>query len=251
MLNQAYDISHDFADWCAKRIEVRPPYEQLVIDTSNIGDWIKASYEKHVQAEIECLTERLKGEVPAQYIKRRLESPFGSGDTRSLVTRTFKSSMSLRTVRRLSEDWHDAVADQRFSGDTRPFPKAWATATEIGEFKIVPLESALDLHHEGKAMHNCVTTYSGHVHGGACYLFSMQKDERRIATIEIGIGSDGFRLAQFSGPCNQRIDKKLERIIRKWVRATKFEREEVRNKLPAGMEWCPANGANLDLEIPF
>ena len=65
----------------------------------------------------------------------------------------------------------------------------------------------------------------------------------------------GFHLAQFSGPCNQRVDKKLERIIRKWARTTKFEREETpaRAALPNGMDWCQANenGGNLDDDIPF
>ncbi len=98
-------------------------------------------------------------------------------------------------------------------------------------------------------------TYDGNIRHGSCYLFSLQKEDKRIATIEIGIGSDGFHLAQFSGPCNQRLDKKLERIIRKWARTTKFEREETpaRAALPDGMDWCQAteNGGNLDDEIPW
>jgi hypothetical protein len=61
--------------------------------------------------------------------------------------------------RRVCLGWHDAVADQQFSGDVLPFPKAWTPATEIGEYQIVPLETPRDLYCEGKAMHNCVTTF--------------------------------------------------------------------------------------------
>ena len=64
MLGRANEISPDFAEWCAKKIEVRPPYEESIIDVANIGDWIRASYEKHVHGEIEDLAVRLKAEVP-------------------------------------------------------------------------------------------------------------------------------------------------------------------------------------------
>ena len=255
VLGRANDVSPDFAEWCAKKIEVRPPYEESTIDVSNIGDWVRTSYEKHVQAAIDDLARKLQDEVPAEYVRQRLDGPFQSRDGVDLVTRTFRPDMSARTVHQLSEAWHDAVADQQFSGDVVPFPKAWAPAREISGYQIIPLETPLALYHEAKGMHNCVMTYGGSIRHGSCYLFSLQKDERRIATIEIGVGSEGFHLAQFSGPCNQRVAKPIERIIQKWARTTKFEREETpaRAALPNGMDWCQANenGGNLDDDIPF
>ena len=160
MLSKAIRISPDFAEWCVRKIDFQPPYEESIIDVTNIGDWIEASYKKHVHAAVEGLAQRLEGEVPAQYVERRLRdvrSVPSSGDR--LVTRTFKRDMSARTVFQLSNDWHDAVADQQFSGDVLPFPRAWTPATEIGEYQIVPLETPRDLYCEGKAMHNCVTTF--------------------------------------------------------------------------------------------
>jgi len=247
VLYRAKEVSPDFAEWCAKRIEIRPPYGRAAIEVTNIGDWVRASYEKHIQAAIDDLAEKLEREVPAEYVRHRLNDPLASGGGSALVTRTSKPDMSARTVYQLSEVWHDVVADQRFSGNSMPFPKARAPSAEIGGYEIIPLDTPLDLYLEGKAMHNCVATYEGHVRAGACYLFGMRKGGAPIATIEIQAASDGFHLAQFAGPCNQPVSKSVERIIRKWARRAKFAREKP--ALPAGMEWV--SGDDLDAEIPF
>ncbi len=99
-------------------------------------------------------------------------------------------------------------------------------------------------------------TFAERVRLDDCYVFSARKGGERIATIEIVSTFEGLRLGQFSSPCNQPVDKKVERIIRKWAKSTKFRKEEARSRpeLQEGMEYLPvwANaGGDLDAEIPF
>jgi hypothetical protein len=41
------------------------------------------------------------------------------------VTRVFTSSMSVPTVQKLSDDWHQAVSMSKFSGQDITFPEPW------------------------------------------------------------------------------------------------------------------------------
>ena len=52
MLGRASRVSDDFAEWCAKNIGLHPPYVETLVEISNIGDWIEASYEKYVRAAV-------------------------------------------------------------------------------------------------------------------------------------------------------------------------------------------------------
>ena len=136
MLGHAGDVSPDFALWCAKRVPFDRLHEEVAHEIRNIGDWVQASYQAQADEAMQELIERLRDRVPAEYFERQprtIRNGFG------LVRRHFTPGMSLATVRGLSEEWHDAVADRQYSAESTPLPKPWAEPAEIGGCQIVPL----------------------------------------------------------------------------------------------------------------
>ncbi|HMF25572.1 MAG TPA: PcfJ domain-containing protein [Pseudolabrys sp.] len=134
------------------------------------------------------------------------------------VTRPFSPNMSLRTVMKLSADWHEAVANN-LDGPQYSFPKPWLPATRLNGYEIVPIANGADLYREGAAMRHCVGSYGSLVTRGDCYIYSVREDGKRVATAEI-IRADGrMVLGQIRGPCNAQAPKEIVAAMRRWLRA--------------------------------
>jgi PcfJ-like protein len=133
------------------------------------------------------------------------------------VTRPFSENMSLKTVTRLSEEWHIAVQDT--NGPQYTFPAPWYPAGVVNNFEIVPLSCSNDLYQEGYRMKNCVGSYGARVIDGDCYIYSIQRGKEPVATLEIVKGDHGeVRIGQLRGPCNQLAPKEIDAVARQWLR---------------------------------
>ena len=258
ILNHVGDISPDFAEWCSKRMPFDCSYEEAAHEVRNIGDWVTASYNVQADRAIQRTIEDLRDRVPPKYFERQ---PTAVRNGFELVRRPFSPDMSLATVRCLSEEWHDALAGRQYSPQNTPLPEPWSEAAEAEKHQFVPIETALELYHEGKAMRHCVTTYAERVRWGDCYIYSMRKDEKRIATVEVvADGPTGVQLGQVAGPCNQRVDRKTQRRVEKWFRSTKFTRPvPKKSKVCIGPDdriypfdlIAATRAGDFDAEIPF
>lgn len=94
--------------------------------------------------------------------------------------------------------------------DYTPLPNAPTcfTVPDAGVFEFVPLRSALALGEEGKAMHHCVASYSRDVLTGLSRIFSVRRNDQRVATMEIVFRDReprGYRISQLKGPCNASV----------------------------------------------
>ena len=163
------------------------------------------------------------------------------------IERPFHSDMAPTTVFELSHEWHEQVAlVQAPSGDTK-FPEPWIPAGREGGIDIEPITSAIDLHHEGRAMKHCVGTYRDSIRQGHNYIYSARKDGERVATVEITDVFDCIKLGQVRGKCNIQPDKKVQTAVTRWF-----------NKNKASAQVPPKQGAKLhdpfadaDAGIPF
>jgi hypothetical protein len=61
---------------------------------------------------------------------------------REFVVRPFAPSMSLKTVTKLSADWHEAVASNLAEGPNAAFPPPWLPAAKISDYEIIPITTA-------------------------------------------------------------------------------------------------------------
>jgi hypothetical protein len=178
--------SGGFAEWVAKnamQIPGRSADERFAF-LCNLRDWVSASYEAH---------------------------PF--------VVRPFSPTMSLRTVTKLSADWHEAVANN-LDGPQHTFPEPWLPATRRNGYEIVPIAHSTDLYREGAVMQHCVGTYADRVMSGDCYIYSVREDGKRVATAEIVRAGNRAGLAQIRGPCNAQASKEIVATMQRWLHAT-------------------------------
>ena len=139
-------IGPDFASWVARNLTQIPGRRiELLSFLSDLGDWVRA-----------CHPRTLGSDGVAKE-----EDKNGSG----FVTRSFKPSMSLKTVTVLSADWHEVVAS-RMDGPDVTFPRPWYPPATLGAYEIVPLETTAALYREGAALHHCVGSYGPEVKSG-------------------------------------------------------------------------------------
>jgi hypothetical protein len=176
----------DFAYWVARHVlEIGNCIGPVIAFLQDMSDWVR-----------EC----------------RREEP-------RCITRPFHRDMSLRTVRRLSGEWHEAVAlsDQRVSNYVIPPP--WYPSGRVNGYEIVPLDSYEALWREGREMHNCVGTYDHRVSVGACYIYSVRQGDKRLATVELVKENGKVKPVQIKGPCNADVPQEIKTAVRQYLRS--------------------------------
>src|SRR5262249_23572140 len=106
-VNTAHGVGSDFAEWTARHVS-QIPYgseNELAWLLNNTADWVRASH---------------------------------GDDGHQFVVRPFKPTMSLRTVTKLSAEWHEAVASN-LTGPQHTFPAPWFPAATINGVEIIPI----------------------------------------------------------------------------------------------------------------
>jgi hypothetical protein len=103
-----------------------------------------------------------------------------------------------------ARDWHDRLsagdANRKFGVmagqivDTGSHPDHFV----VDGFEFVALRTPMAIHTEGRYMRHCVSSYVSYVINGVASIVSVQRDEERIATLELRKG----RIAQLKGRFN-------------------------------------------------
>lgn len=186
----------DFAEFVAKNVFwIGTADDEIIAWVENTADWVRA-----------CRPQS----------NSRLFRASGS----EFVTRRFSPGMSVRTVNALSEAWHEAVTNAR-SVPSFAFPVPWAQAAKADDYEILPITDNVELFREGRAMHHCVGTYGAEAVEGKCYIFSLRKDGKKMATIELVRSGDKVELGQIRGRCNGLVAKEIKYAVRKWLKTQK------------------------------
>ena len=138
------------------------------------------------------------------------------------ITRPLNRNMAVDTVIELSNAWHRDVA--QFSRDIETgiveFPQPWLEGAHIGQFRIQPITDVVELREEGLHMRHCVATYASRVVKGVSYIYSVRRDEERVATLELVRNDEAdFSVGQISGIRNSRVSGDVAGAIRRWASA--------------------------------
>jgi hypothetical protein len=183
----------DFAEWTARHALKIPvgSENEILSFVHDLADWVRASH---------------------------------GNDGQQFVVRPFTPTMSLRTVTKLSAEWHEAVASN-LTGPQYSFPVPWFRAARVNGVEIIPIDNSADLYREGASMHHCIGTYAGEVRAGRYYVYSIRRDAERLATA--GLVLDGARaiLAELRGPCNAPAPKQITAAVQRWLRTQTPRRE--------------------------
>jgi PcfJ-like protein len=119
-------------------------------------------------------------------------------------------------VTALSADWHEAVANN-LDGPNFAFPDPWFPAASLGDYEILPIEDGASLYREGTAMHHCVGTYGDEVQRGDCYVYSIRRNNERVATVALCRHDGRTYLDQIRGRCNIQPPKAIVATVLRWL----------------------------------
>lgn len=96
--------------------------------------------------------------------------------------------------------------------------KDFADATELSGLKFIALNSGMRLHAEGRAMHHCVSTYTGPCIQGRYAIFSiLGKKDKRLGTLGYRREGDWWIFDQLKGPCNRVVDRYVADAVTKFT----------------------------------
>jgi hypothetical protein len=186
-----------------------------VSELDDIADWVVACSDNEIDEAIRSLPSHL------QYrLQQRTGQPRHGGS--ELVTRRFSANMSLKTVRRISHEWHEAVANHMPEGSLVQFPEPWIDGADLGNYKIVPIRDSRELYLAAKTLHNCATTYGDVICYGQDYLYTVRDEGgKTIVMIELGRDATGASLRQVKAYCNAPAPKEIERLVMRWFNHNK------------------------------
>jgi hypothetical protein len=129
--------------------------------------------------------------------------------------------MSVETVRRENELWHEAIAKCEAVKSDYKIPEPWYAAGQVNGYEIVPLDSTEELWKEGRAMHHCAGSYDYRVAAGHCYLYSVRQGDNRFATVELVRKEGKVQPRQIRAACNAEPPQEVKVAVRKWISGLK------------------------------
>lgn len=171
--------------------------------------------------EVAQIFEDLQDWIMASQIRTNPQHYINVEDNgQKFITKTFNSNMSWKTVKNLSEEWHKAVANS--NGNNYQFPPPWYDAGEADGYCFLPIQNNADLYLEGRLMHHCVGTYNSLVTKGTRYFYSITKDGKRVATVELTtINNETIIIGQMRGYCNANVSNEIRKVAHRWLSLTK------------------------------
>lgn len=137
-----------------------------------------------------------------------------------LGIKKFNEKISYSTAVKRSNDWHMAMSLLHKSKiKNTVFSPPPIEGTVVDGYEIIPLICTHDLIDEGNIMNHCVGGYTSFVLNGHSYVYSIRKDGHRIATLDINPKIKIIN--QLQGPENTSVDKKVTKIITKWIKQSR------------------------------
>jgi hypothetical protein len=239
----AEELGPDFVLWTAKQVVNMTAREEMP-ELYDIMDWARASGDAEIIRALDQLPEDIR-----RSILERCPNLVRRGGA-ELVTRHFSPDMSLKTVRRLSEEWHRAVANNMSQGQFVTFPHPWINVGEFDDHKIVPISDSGELYLAGRMLHNCAGTYTDRIVGGRSYLYTvMDRTNRPIVMVELDRTADGIQLGQIKARYNTPAPKEIGKGVHRWFNSHKrhaIPQEEDVRPLSEKINDCNGDSKNLE-----
>ncbi len=143
---------------------------------------------------------------------------------------------ALRAGQLLTTRWSPAIGARRASSDARLWREriallvclgnglddTWLADGKVGDLEFVALRTADDFIAEAQAMDNCLDRYADRILGRAARVFSIRREGRNIACVEIAVHErePGHPvIAQLRGPHNRRAPLEIWQAAYAWLGA--------------------------------
>ncbi len=109
----------------------------------------------------------------------------------------------------------DRLLAQRAWSELRAWQRRGWDARAEGGWAVEELATAAALYAEGDAMRHCVGGYVGRCEVGTSAIFSVRRDGRRVATVEVEPRT--MALVQVRGPQNAPVDAATAGVVARWI----------------------------------
>ena len=123
-----------------------------------------------------------------------------------------------------AKSWYNRSKMAILFGETE-LEDTWLSGGEACGYRFSPLRTASDFFAESEKMNNCLDQYADHLKFGDIRVFSVWKDQTRVANIEIGAHEDDRSIPtieQVRGPQNSRVSPEVWRAAYAWIGSQDF-----------------------------
>ena len=107
---------------------------------------------------------------------------------------------------------------------------AWFQDASISGYDIIGLRSVEDFVVESGAMENCLDQYAAHLAYGRIRIFSIRKEGRPVADVEVTLKPDDAAapcISQIRGPRNRRAPPAVWQIVHAWLAGQSFRPTDI------------------------
>ncbi|MEO1293829.1 MAG: hypothetical protein AAFV62_13565, partial [Pseudomonadota bacterium] len=146
-------------------------------------------------------------------------SSAGKGAARSAVGRPWSEATTLRTAVEEIQDWVQRIF-QIYCPASVEDGSPWHESRTVSGYEFVPLLTGPDLRMEASRMDNCLDRYPRRVRAGMCMIYSIRKDGRSVADLEVrpsGRHRSQPVIAHILGPSNHAVTRTVRAAAETWL----------------------------------
>jgi len=168
----------------------------------------------------------------------------------ALIAHRWTPDIKLNAATKAAKAWRDRVDLELHLGE-RTVDDLWYAPGEVDGYAFVPIRGALGVDAEAEAMRNCLRTYGENVATGFSRLWSVRKNDERVATLEIArLGNSPLPyIRQFKLAGNETPPVEL------WLAAHRWLHEQKLHVFTGpAIDWkkvCPPRAAWLAMWKPY
>ena len=176
--------SNEFALWVAVHwaalCQNEPSRQTLRSNICDLRDWVRACVAQSIGIEgVDSICQIINDRDLALAIEKKWQ---GYADLAE-AGKPFNKEMSLQTVFKLSDQWHERQAETE-AADVE-FPQEWFEGGTVGDFRIAPVRTSGELSRYAYHLHNCATSYAHGVADGSCFIYVVFEGDELKAMLEL------------------------------------------------------------------
>jgi hypothetical protein len=166
-----------------------------------------------------------------------------------LVEQAWSPKMGLRRAREEMIRWRQRADLACLIGDG--IESSWLKPGKANGFAFVPLMTLNDFLTESREMHNCLDQYGDRLGSGTVRVFSIRRDGRRIANVEVGPMSRERRrpaVVQLKATRNRPVPQAVRAAVEAWFDTQPISRLPMQ---PGPVRSRKTEQARIDFWLPF
>ncbi len=207
--------SSEFAIWVAvhrpELVAIEPNRQLLRSKICDWRDWVRACVVQRIGSEnIDSICQITN----APDLISGIEDWWQGYVDLAEAGKPFNKEMSPQTVIKLSDEWHERQA--KIEAADVEFPQEWYEGGTVGNFKIDPVRTSVELSRYAYLLHNCATSYAHQIANKTCFFYVVFEGDELKAMLEIKPGGRGVSVSQLQGPRNSEVSTELQAAVDSW-----------------------------------